>query len=59
MFGQNGFGYNCSETPGLSEANNRCDEMDSENGLVAHYSSYCRRKPLNFRGIRIRQPQVR
>ena len=50
MFGQNGFGYNCSETPGLSNANNRCDEMDNENEQVAHYSSYRRQKTQNFRG---------
>ncbi len=28
MLGQNRFGYDCPETSGLSEANNRCDEMD-------------------------------
>ena len=31
MLGKNGFGYDCPETSGLSEANNRCDEMDYEN----------------------------
>jgi hypothetical protein len=40
MLGKNGFGYDCSETSGLSKANNGCDEMDDENEQFAHNSSY-------------------
>jgi hypothetical protein len=30
MLGQNGFGYDGPETSGLSEANQRCNEMDDD-----------------------------
>jgi hypothetical protein len=48
MLGQNGFGYDGSETSGLSEANHRCDEMDGENQKIVHNSSYSRQNPLFF-----------
>ena len=58
MLDQNGFGDDCPETAGLSEANNGCDEVDDENEPIAHDSSYSRQKPPIFAEIRIRQGQV-
>src|SRR6516162_3254925 len=49
MFDQNGFGDDSPETSGLSEANNRCDEMDDENEQIAHNSSYSGQNPPKFR----------
>ena len=49
MLGQNGFGYDSPKTSGLGKAKNCRDEMDNENEQIAHYSSYCRQKPPNFR----------
>jgi hypothetical protein len=46
MLGKNGFGYDCSETSGLSKANNGCHEMDDEN--AAHSSSYSGPKIASF-----------
>ena len=58
MFGQNGFGDDSPETSRLSKANKDSDEMEDENGQLAHNSSYSWQNPLQFRAkFRIRQAQ--
>jgi hypothetical protein len=49
MFGQNGFGDDSPETSRLSKANKDSDEMEDENGQLAHNSSYSGQIPLQFR----------
>ena len=48
MLGQNGFGDNCSETPGLARRI-PVVMMDDENEQIAHNSSYSGQNPLQFR----------
>jgi hypothetical protein len=45
MSGQNGFGGDSPQTPGLGKANNRCDEMDDHNEQIALNSSYSGQNP--------------